>query len=92
MGDGEEESLAKISTDRARSSACTANRSIGMTTISMWRMSNPSEPLTIENLRKSNSSFPSCPEGGMYEIGSDGNIYCTKHAPRPENVPLAGAQ
>lgn len=90
-GDDPEQSTAKIATDRARVSACGMNRATASTTIASWRINHPGEPLTPENILKSGTIFPTCPEGGTYEIGADGKVYCTKHAPRPSNVPLAAS-
>ena len=91
-GDDGQASTAKMSTDRARVSACSANRNVAKTILTTWQINHSGEKMTVENVRRTNPGFPTCPEGGTYEIGSDGVVYCTKHFPRPENVPLAGAR
>jgi competence protein ComGC len=76
----------KLYTGRAKDVACKANRSTFVMTLAMWGQSHPGEPMTIENIRKSGTAVPGCPEGGVWSVSADGNeIYCSIHNPAPED-------
>lgn len=84
MGAGGEN--VKMYTGRAKDVACDLNRSTFVTTLMVWRQSHPSEPMTIEAIRKSGTAVPGCPEGGVWSLSADGGeIYCSIHHPAPED-------
>ena len=84
MGDRGEN--VKMYTDRARDVACKVNRTTFVTTLMVWRQSHPNEPMTIENIRKSGTAVPGCPEGGVWSLSADGGeIYCSIHNPAPDS-------
>jgi len=53
----------KLYTGRAKDVACQVNRSTFVTTLAVWGQSHPGEPMTIENIRRSGTAVPGCPEG-----------------------------
>ena len=73
---------AQLYTDRSADSACLMNRTGLKTQIVQFQTMNPGIPLSTELLRKK-INFPQCPRGGIYMVGQDGTIYCTKHFPPP---------
>lgn len=71
--------------ERSADVSCTANRNAIKTNIVTWQVNNAGEPLRLDELRRQ-TSLPNCPRGGVYLLGPDGTIYCTKHFPPPAAV------
>lgn len=75
----------KMYTGRAKDVACQLNRSTFVTTLAVWRQSHSGEPMTLENIRASGTTVPTCPNGGVWSLSADGNeIYCSIHNPAPD--------
>lgn len=77
------QSTYQMSMSRSKDAACKANRSTLRTTIEMFKMGHPGEPVTMENMQKAGVNLPTCPEGGAYGYTADGNIICSKHPDEP---------
>lgn len=76
---GDQSSTYQMSINRSNNAACLANRTVLKTSIEMYRMSNPNQPVDTEHMQKAGFSVPSCPQGGVYGFQADGTITCTKH-------------
>jgi hypothetical protein len=48
-------------------------------------------PYGADYFLQTGTSLPNCPEGGTYEFGADGTIYCTKHFPKPPEAATPAA-
>jgi prepilin-type N-terminal cleavage/methylation domain-containing protein len=73
------QSVYEMSMQRSNSAACIANRAALRTQIEMFRINNPSTPITTENLQKAGVNVPTCPQGGAYGFLPDGRILCSIH-------------
>lgn len=69
----------KPSVDRSQEAACVAGRSALRTNLQMFQMSNPTVPLTAENLQKHGVTLPACPAGGAVSVAADGTVLCSLH-------------
>ena len=69
--------------DRSADAACSINRDTIKTYVTNYQLYNPGPAPTLGLLKKINSGMPECPRGGIYLIGQDGTVYCTKHFPPP---------
>jgi hypothetical protein len=69
--------------DRSADAACGMNRGTIKTYVTTYQLYNPGAAPTLGMLAKVNGNLPQCPRGGIYLIGQDGTVYCTKHAPPP---------
>lgn len=73
------ESTYERSMARSNDAACLANRSALRTSVEMFRMNNPSTPVTTENLQKAGYSVATCPDGGAYGYTKEATLLCSKH-------------
>ena len=72
-------STYQMSIGRSNNTACLANRTVLKTSIEMYRMAHPNEPVDTEHLKAAGFQTPSCPQGGVYGFQADGTVTCTKH-------------
>ena len=72
-------STYQMSIGRSNNTACLANRTVLKTSIEMYRMAHPNEPVDTEHMKKAGFQAPSCPQEGVYGFQSDGTVTCTKH-------------
>jgi prepilin-type N-terminal cleavage/methylation domain-containing protein len=77
-GGNASESTYEMGMSRSNNAACLANRAVLRSQIEMFRMNNPTTPVTGENLKKSGVMPATCPEGGTYGFTGD-KIICSKH-------------
>ena len=69
----------QMSMQRSNNTACIANRAALKTQIQMFKMNNPTTPVSTENLNKAGVNVPVCPQKGAYGFTPDGNILCSHH-------------
>ncbi len=89
-----EKNWAQTNIEKSENTACLANRTQLVTQISMYVVNHPGEPLTIDKMQAANYSVPLCPDGGVYSIGKNNEVYCSKHYPDPSKpvvTPSTGA-
>jgi competence protein ComGC len=82
-GPGKEGSLAQVSIDRSKAVACVANATSYRSAVQMWTINHPGEAPTRDAMAQSGVNAPSCPEGGEYSLGPNGEVYCSIHDPAP---------
>jgi prepilin-type N-terminal cleavage/methylation domain-containing protein len=73
------QSTYQMSMQRSNNTACIANRAALKTQIQMFKMNNPTTPVSTENLQKASINVPVCPQKGAYGFTPDGNILCSYH-------------
>jgi prepilin-type N-terminal cleavage/methylation domain-containing protein len=74
-----EEGTYQRSMTRSNDAACLANRVSLRTSIQMFQLNNPGQPVTTENMQKVGMNPATCPEGGSYGFTKEGTILCSKH-------------
>lgn len=74
---------AKTYVDKSRNSACVANLAVLRGEIQSFTMQNNGE-VPPANMLRAKLSSARCPDGGRYQVDSQGNVYCTTHAPAPD--------
>ncbi len=72
-------STYQMSIGRSNNTACLANRTVLKTSIELYRMAHPNEPVDTEHMKAAGFQTPSCPQGGVYAFQPDGSVTCTKH-------------
>ena len=73
------------SIEKSKIVACNANKNVIIGHINAWRITHPNERVTLEKMRNTGVSIPTCPAGGTYSIDKQGYIICSIHdAPPPE--------
>ena len=73
---------AQAELGKARGAACSINRHAVEANLINWQIMHSGEkatPQILENLVYGHG----CPDGGIFYLGKDGHIYCTKHDPPP---------
>ena len=82
---------AQVSIEKSNDAACLANRASCRTNIQMYQINYPGEPVTIEAMKARNYNLPGCPDGGTWTILPDGEIHCSLHAERNQQILAPGS-
>lgn len=78
---------ARTRIDQSKATACSANRTVLLQEVQMWKVNHPVEKMSLSAVEASGRRLPSCPEGGVYSLSADGRqVYCSQHAPAPSGV------
>lgn len=76
---GDSQSTYERSMSKSSDAACLANRNALRTSIEMFKMNYPQNPVTTENMQKAGYSVATCPEGGSYGFTKESTLICSKH-------------
>ncbi|MCX7044471.1 MAG: hypothetical protein NTX50_03155 [Candidatus Sumerlaeota bacterium] len=75
---------AKLGLDRSKDITCKVNRDQLRTQVTMWQINNSGQKPTLQALKAAAINTERlCPEGGVFSIGANGEVYCSKHNPEP---------
>lgn len=77
------ESDAELYVNKGKATACLANRSTISAKINEMTMNSGQRP-QANVLRQALGTSGQCPGGGKIQMDSQGQIYCSEHAPAPE--------
>jgi hypothetical protein len=78
---------AQTQLDRTGEVSCEQNRNALRTNLIAMQAANPGMTPNMAILRKvMGPAITQCPRGGVYAIGPDGTVYCTRHFPPPPAV------
>jgi len=83
---------ATANIEKGREAACTANRVGGRLNVNMWLMQNQGQTPTMEALNAAGMRIQPCPDGGTYTFLEGGEIHCSKHAEKFQQIHNPGSE